>query len=172
MKKILSVMVICILSLLVGFGIGYMLNVSKNDVSASEEEEEKEQKRADVTDQAAGYEIPEKSDDVVENDLGTWEITSVGKKYYDGAGIPVVNLSRTFGDVTFYFDENGIVRTDCWYTEGENTYWLDSYGIKWTGWRNLDGGWHYFDESGNLMKNTTTPDGYTVNEEGVLYYQE
>ena len=36
-----------------------------------------------------------------------------------------------------------------------------------TGWKQLDGNWYYFQADGSLLKNSTTPDGYKVNEEGV-----
>ena len=60
--------------------------------------------------------------------------------------------------------------------------WQESFGRLW--WKNDDGsyptsGWHwinekndgfaecyYFDEKGFVLRNTTTPDGYTVNENG------
>ena len=40
-----------------------------------------------------------------------------------------------------------------------------------TGWQNIEGTWYYFNSvsdgsKGKLMTNTTTPDGYLVNEKG------
>lgn len=41
-----------------------------------------------------------------------------------------------------------------------------------TGWNQIDGKWYYFSmeegsENGMLLKNTTTPDGYKVDADGV-----
>ena len=35
-----------------------------------------------------------------------------------------------------------------------------------TGWFEVNGKWYYADNSGALLINTTTPDGYRVNENG------
>ena len=35
------------------------------------------------------------------------------------------------------------------------------------GWQNIGGNWYYMDlNRGNMLSNTTTPDGYFVNESG------
>lgn len=33
-------------------------------------------------------------------------------------------------------------------------------------WQSINGKWYYFDEGGNMLSNTTTPDGYKVSESG------
>ena len=45
-------------------------------------------------------------------------------------------------------------------------------GTMAVGWRQIDGKWYYFSmeegsENGMLLKNTTTPDGYKVDADGV-----
>ena len=35
------------------------------------------------------------------------------------------------------------------------------------GWVKQNGKWYYYDDNGNMIKNTTTPDGYKVDGEGV-----
>ncbi|MBT9812142.1 MULTISPECIES: hypothetical protein [Clostridia] len=42
----------------------------------------------------------------------------------------------------------------------------------YTGWHQIDGKWYYFNtedgaKQGMMLKNTVTPDGYPVNEQGV-----
>mgnify|MGYP003189369112 CR=1 FL=1 len=35
-------------------------------------------------------------------------------------------------------------------------------------WRQIDGNWYYFDSNGYMLANTTTPDGYVLNESGLI----
>ncbi len=37
-----------------------------------------------------------------------------------------------------------------------------------TGWYNVNNKWYYFDSNGEMLQNATTPDGYKVDEKGVL----
>ena len=46
-------------------------------------------------------------------------------------------------------------------------YYFDTTGAMQTGWKQVDGNWYYFQADGSLLKNSTTPDGYKVNEEGI-----
>ena len=48
-----------------------------------------------------------------------------------------------------------------------STYYFDGNGVMQTGWKNLGDGWHYFDKSGAMLRNTVTPDGYYVDQEGI-----
>ena len=65
-----------------------------------------------------------------------------------------------------------------WYQDGDgNSYYLNpnsdgNLGRMVTGWQLIDGKWYYFNEisdgkRGALLKNTITPDGYVVDENGV-----
>ena len=47
-------------------------------------------------------------------------------------------------------------------------YWFGGSGkMMADGWLKLaDGYWYYFDQSGALLTNTTTPDGYRVDDNG------
>lgn len=76
----------------------------------------------------------------------------------------------------FIFDENGQMRTG-WYTDEEgNTYYMNpasdnTRGGMVTGWHQIDGKWYYFNQlsdgtRGKMLKNTITPDGYRLNEDG------
>ncbi|MDO4730615.1 MAG: hypothetical protein Q4B14_00575, partial [Clostridia bacterium] len=73
----------------------------------------------------------------------------------------------------FYFDAingTGIMQTG-WLQIGNEFYYLSESGVMQTGWQFIawsDGAdWFYFSESGLMLKNTTTPDGYYVDENGV-----
>lgn len=80
-----------------------------------------------------------------------------------------------YGD-WYYFDISGSLKTG-WFTTGDKydengkriveTYYTDEKGRMQTGWiQNTDGRWYYLSESGALLTNTTTPDGFTVDENG------
>lgn len=46
-----------------------------------------------------------------------------------------------------------------WYENTDGSYSKSS-------WQAIDGKWYYFDAEGWMLSSTTTPDGYTVNENG------
>ena len=39
-------------------------------------------------------------------------------------------------------------------------------GMKKSAWIETDGKWYYLGQDGRMLTNTTTPDGYRVNEQG------
>ena len=45
---------------------------------------------------------------------------------------------------------------------------MDSEGHRAVGWYQEGDYMFYFNEGGELQRNTTTPDGHTVNENGVM----
>ncbi|HEU4116807.1 TPA: hypothetical protein VZN95_002042, partial [Streptococcus pneumoniae] len=45
-------------------------------------------------------------------------------------------------------------------------YYLNKSGSMATGWFTVSGKWYYTYNSGDLLVNTTTPDGYRVNANG------
>lgn len=76
----------------------------------------------------------------------------------------------------YYFDAEGYLVTG-WYTDTEGrTYYLHPLadgrrGYMYTGWNQIDEVWYYFSteagaSNGMLLKNTVTPDGYRVDENG------
>ncbi|MDO4731823.1 MAG: hypothetical protein Q4B14_06885, partial [Clostridia bacterium] len=72
----------------------------------------------------------------------------------------------------FYFDaiSGTCVMQTSWLQIGNEFYYLNESGIMQTGWQFIvwSGGtdWFYFDVNGLMLKNTTTPDGYYVDENG------
>ena len=66
----------------------------------------------------------------------------------------------------YYLNETGAMEKG-WLEVSNKWYYLDQDGKMETGWVQVDGKWYYLDESGALLTNTTTPDGYKVNGDGV-----
>ncbi|MBT9775443.1 cell wall-binding protein [Clostridium sp. MCC353] len=79
---------------------------------------------------------------------GAWVQDSVGWWYRNPDGGFTANNWQKIGDEWFFFGENGYMRT---------------------GWIEWNGAWYYCDTArGNMLVNTQTPDGYTVDANGVL----
>ena len=57
-----------------------------------------------------------------------------------------------------------------WEKVDGNWYYMASSGKMVTGWCQIDGTWYYFSKESNalgqMLYNTTTPDGYTLDENG------
>ena len=119
---------------------------------------------------------------------GNWSLLADGNWKFTVNGSPVVSrwvaafnpyARPEMGQAAFdwfLFDEKGNMRTG-WYTdEFGDTYYLNpvsdnTKGRMATGWWLIDGAEYYFNEKsdgkrGRLLKNTTTPDGSTVDENG------
>lgn len=80
---------------------------------------------------------------------GVWGQTSDGKYYYMLAN-------------------NNLARNEWRKIKGE-WYYFDDSAYMVTGWVETDGKWYYLDlESGKMLKNTTTPDGYFVAIDGSM----
>lgn len=74
---------------------------------------------------------------------------------------------------TYYFDDKGNMVTGWVNTVDLNTYFFDnSYGASAgqmvTGWKQINGSWYYFGDTGALARATLTPDGYVVDMDGKL----
>ena len=65
----------------------------------------------------------------------------------------------------YYFDQAGWMVTG-WVKDNGTWYYLKSSGAMATGWYQGGTKWYYSYSSGALAVSTTTPDGYTVNENG------
>lgn len=66
-----------------------------------------------------------------------------------------------------YVDENGDKLKNSWISINNNWKFLNEEGnfVK-NGWKYIKGNYYYFDENENLLKDTITPDGYTVDNAG------
>lgn len=117
---------------------------------------------------------------------GAWQFTSGGQQYKnEWAAVTIPNADASKGQETYAwyrFDENGYMITG-WFTDtdGAKYYFQEevngSEGRMMTGWvqvKDADGSmkWYYFNPvsdgtRGKMLVNTTTPDGYRVDENGV-----
>ncbi len=71
----------------------------------------------------------------------------------------------------YYFGGNNAMKTG-WQKVDGNWYYLASSGKMVTGWAQVDGKWYYMSKESNslgqMLANTTTPDGYKVGADGAM----
>ena len=91
------------------------------------------------------------------NDQGTWY-------YLNAEGVMQTGWAKVNG-TWYYLKSSGAMATG-WVKDNGTWYYLKSSGAMATGWYQVGGKWYYSYESGALAVSTTTPDGYTVNENG------
>ena len=113
-----------------------------------------------------------------------------GKWYYfDESGAMKENQWLQTKDGWYYADKSGALKVDEWFQVGNKwyvasgkgtiltnvfiTYQDEVYHFNASGemseneWFEVNGGWFYASKSGAILRNTTTPDGYYVNENGI-----
>lgn len=114
------------------------------------------------------------------NTGGSWRLDQTGWWYeYARGGYPRAQwLELPWNGVMnwYYFNEVGYLATG-WLQDGEHRYYLHPFadgtrGYMYTDWHQIDGKWYYFmpqtgGPKGALARNTTTPDGRQVDENGV-----
>ena len=91
------------------------------------------------------------------NDQGTWY-------YLNAEGVMQTGWVKDNG-TWYYLKSSGAMATG-WVKDNGTWYYLKSSGAMATGWYQVGGNWYYSYASGALAVSTTTPDGYTVNENG------
>ncbi len=139
------------------FGIGDISDYSDVDLSESDYDEG----------EGAGHDDTE----YWSSDGDKWTF-SYGNSYSSQWGYLYYNGSYNW----YYFDQDGYMVTG-WFTapDGKKFYLNPvsdgNQGAMCTGWNQIDGKWYYFSQEqgsgyGQLLTGTTTPDGYTVNENG------
>ena len=81
-----------------------------------------------------------------------------------------VGWAKIDGD-WYYFKGNNAMKTGWEKVEG-SWYYMNSSGKMVTGWCQINGTWYYFSKESNalgqMLANTTTPDGYKVDANGAL----
>ena len=110
------------------------------------------------TEDADFYAAPEETVTITEQLDGSWQ----GDKAF-GNMLPFYAVN---GQIKW--DELPIgIRMEDWFEHSGNQYYADENGTLITGWFQYDNQWYYFTEDGICLKNTTTPDGYYVDENGI-----
>ncbi len=93
------------------------------------------------------------------------------------------------GNAWYYMEKTGVMKSATWIQDGGKWYYLGAdgamYANKWrctkgvwyyllgngemakNRWVEDKGNWYYFGSDGGMLVNTVTPDGYTVDENGV-----
>lgn len=66
-----------------------------------------------------------------------------------------------------FYKEGGAACRNEWLDDGGKRYHFGSDSVMQTGWQTIGNYWYFFDASGALYVNTVTPDGYSVNGEGI-----
>lgn len=85
------------------------------------------------------------------------------------AGLPFSGEWRNEGNGWWYEHEDGTYTKNNWEEIDKKWYLFDENGYMRTGWVEWNGERYYCDEeTGEMLKNTTTPDGYILDNEGHL----
>lgn len=70
--------------------------------------------------------------------------------------------------IWYFFSSTGAMMTD-WVSDGGKWYYMNGSGAMMTGaWVQSGGKWYYMGADGAMLRNTKTPDGYTVKADGSL----
>lgn len=67
----------------------------------------------------------------------------------------------------WWYNTPGGYKKNEWLQSNDHWFFMDENGYMVTGWREIGGNWYYFNDIGEMLSDTVTPDGYTVNAEGV-----
>ena len=93
-----------------------------------------------------------------------WEMINGIWYYFDANGYMLANTTTPDG---YYVDENGAWIVEGWQNSGYGWWYQRANGTyPHSEWEMINGIWYYFDANGYMLANTTTPDGYYVDENG------
>lgn len=85
------------------------------------------------------------------------------------AGLPVKGEWKNEGNGWWYCHEDGSYTTNNWEEINGEWYFFGEDGYMKTGWLEWNGQKYYCkEETGEMLRNTTTPDGYILDKEGHL----
>ena len=97
-----------------------------------------------------------------------WFQTTEGWYYADKSGAVKVAEWFQVGNKWYAASGNGTIRTNVFLPYEDEYYHFNESGVMSENeWFEVDGNWYYADKSGVILRNTTTPDGYYVNANGI-----
>lgn len=87
--------------------------------------------------------------------------------YMDAANVPVTDWLLGPDGRWYFLGMGGMMKTG-WMQLGTTWYFMNADGAMATGWvQDTDGKWYYLQQDGSMAVDTTTPDGYHVDQNGV-----
>lgn len=87
--------------------------------------------------------------------------------YMDGSNRPLTDWLLAADGRWYFLGMEGAMKTG-WLSLGGKWYFLNGDGAMAVGWVQGEGGrWYYLQQDGSMAVSTTTPDGYTVDQDGV-----
>lgn len=97
-----------------------------------------------------------------------WQQDSQGWYYIKADGARASGEWQTINGREYWFDTNGYMAVGFrQFSNGDWYYFKESSGMAKSCWIVDQGDWFYLGADGVLLRNTTTPDGYPVNENGI-----
>ncbi len=97
-----------------------------------------------------------------------WFQTTEGWYYADKSGSVKVDEWFQVGNKWYVASGKGTILTNVFITYQDEVYHFNASGeMSENEWFEVNGGWFYASKSGAILRNTTTPDGYYVNENGI-----
>jgi len=98
-----------------------------------------------------------------------WEKTDDGLWHYSDNGSYMTNAWKLDGGSWFYLNENGTLALSQFVSGDDGSlYYVNADGqMVENQWINIGGTYYYAGNGGAILKNTTTPDGYYVDANGV-----
>lgn len=115
-----------------------------------------------------GFAVKAGGTNLSQNSVNGWEKNGTKWFFKKQDGKKAANQWMNVDGVDYYFDPDGTMATE--WRQFSNSSW---YYFKQSGsmarnyWVQSSGVWYYLGGDGMMLKNTTTPDGYRVNESGV-----
>ncbi len=117
---------------------------------------------------AWGYDINTNNWNLTVVNNGAFE--SIKNTFYVNEQSAITNSNKL--PDAYYLDNNGNLVTGWIKDSSGNSFYMEpkqgsEFGKLQRGWKEIEGNWYYFQADGRLVKNTITPDGYYVNENGL-----
>lgn len=130
-----------------------------------------------------------KSAQIIPETPGSWLQDAAGWKYLNTAGSAYSNIWIRKNHQWYFMGEDGYMKTGWnlisgkwyylmpvsgemktgWIADGGAWYYADETGARVTGWVKTNEKWYYLNVDGKMAVSTTTPDGYSVDENGVWH---